>query len=278
MKFISITFIAVLALSACNAPKYVYSPNIVNTPLFTEKNQSKVGLSYVSHGRESFSQNNFIRRGRAAGYDVQAAYAITNKWLLHGSYANRKENLSSDKNLTARYASIDYDRNYFDAGIGYFTDVTNDSTIYFQALAGYGFGKSEFTDFDNDPSAPINRFHSNNVSKYFLQGSFQFKIKNIQLQIPNRFTVVHFNNIKTNYTEQEQSQNILLGLDGHSVLLYEPAFNFGFNLNKLPALKFETQLGFSLQLNNNNQFYRRRTSFMSIGVFADVKKIFEKGR
>lgn len=278
MKFISIAIVAVVLLNACNAPKYVYSPSTINAAFFTEKNQSRVGISYVSHGSETFSQNDFFRRGKAAGYDAQAAFAVTDKWFLHGSIAHRKENLSSDKNSSARYASLDYKRNYFDGGIGYFTDITNDSTIYFQALAGYGFGKSAFTDFDNDPLAPINRFHNNKVSKYFAQASIQFKLKNIKLQLPNRFTVVNFNNVETNYTVQEQSDNNLLGLNGHSFLLYEPALIVGFQFNKLPAINFETQLGVSIKLNADNEFYRRRTSFASIGVYADVKKLFERAR
>jgi hypothetical protein len=278
MKFILIISITVFTMSACNAPKYVYSPSTINAAFFTEKNQSRVGVSYVSHGSETFTQNDFVRRGRASGYDAQGAFALTRKWLIHGSYAYRKENLSSENNSTARYASIDYKRNFFDGGVGYFTDMTNDSTFYFQALAGYGYGKSAFTDFDNSPQAPINRFHNNTVSKLFLQGSFQYKTKNIQIQLPNRFTVVKFTNVETNYSEQELSDNSLSGLKGHSLLLYEPALNIGFRFNKLPALSFETQFGASLQLNANYEFYRRRTSFASIGVFADVKKLFVRSQ
>lgn len=274
MKFILIALIAVLVISSCSAPKYVYSPTSINAPFFTEKNQSKVGISYVSHGSESFTRDSFVRRGNAAGYDIQAGYAIAKNWLIHGSYAHRIEDLSSDNRLPGRYAAIDYDRFYADGGIGYYTSMGTDSIVYFQALAGYGYGKSEFTDFDNNTRAPIDRFHKSTVNKYFLQGSFQLLFKNIKLQFPNRFTVAHFGKVETNYTQQELSNNYLTGLDGYSILLYEPAINLAFNLNSLPALSLDTQVGTSFKLKGDNQYYRRRTTFASIGIFADLGKLF----
>lgn len=69
------SIIIVVLLSACNTPRYIYSPSPPNNPYFKEKGDSRLAAYYSSGG-----DNNILTGEKKDGFDLQAAYAISNSW------------------------------------------------------------------------------------------------------------------------------------------------------------------------------------------------------
>jgi hypothetical protein len=103
------------------APSYV--PNVVNTPLFSNKGEFQAS---VNTG--------------ASGFDPQLAFAVTNHvgLMLNGSFASR----TSD--TTDAY----HKHQFFEIGAGYYQKIGNNGR--FEVFAGAGFGK-------------VNAFYENNL-------------------------------------------------------------------------------------------------------------------
>ncbi len=276
MRIFYFAIAILLSTSGCEIPKYVYGPTTMNAPFFTEKNQSKIGINYVGHGSEAYTRDSASSRGRDNGFDFQAAYALTNHWFVHGTYASRSENLSPTTSRANPYFEIIYNRNYAEGGIGYTNGISSDSIFYIQAQLGYGQGKSDFTEFDNTRSSTVDRFHKNEVDKYYLLVSPQVMVKNFRIQLPQRITYLRFNNIETNYSSSELERNYLAGLDVHNPLLYETGLNINLNFTKLPQLRFDGQLGGSFKLSKDNYLIRRKNFFASIGTSIDIVGLFKK--
>src|SRR5205809_359634 len=73
--------------TACRTSRHVYSPFPANIPYFVKKGESKLATSYSStDGNVSNGQNK-----KDEGYNLQAAYAVTDHWALTLGYSNRTE-------------------------------------------------------------------------------------------------------------------------------------------------------------------------------------------
>lgn len=118
MRIISILLTSVLLyLSSC-APSYV--PNIVNTPLHTDKGEAEIATNFA-----------------ISGFDPQASYAITEHIgiMVNGSFADRTSDTTNNF----------HKHNFLEGGVGYFT-LLNDKTV-FECYTGYGYGmvKAEYS-------------------------------------------------------------------------------------------------------------------------------------
>jgi hypothetical protein len=273
-----LTASAILAgLSSCYSPRYMYSPNNTNVPELKDKGDSKLAVYYstgnrgTGQGRRTLGDNQFSNRG----FDMQAAYAVTNHWGLLFNHSLRKETNNGDFDNLVDSAVIRYNRRLTELGIGYFGRFNNSKAL-FQVFAGYSFGQSSFTDFGRDNSS-INytRFHSAGIKKIFIQQAIQADLSpNFTTSFANRFNFVFFSNINTDYTLPEQESYLLNNLSGRTSVFWEPAIINNFGFKKTPGFRFELQLGFASLV--SRKFIDYRSINLSIGAMADLRKLFAK--
>ena len=262
-----------LGIFSCRTPRYVNAPAAVNAPNLQKAGDNKLAAYYSSNfGNSNETAGNQYNKSK--GYDLQAAYAISNHWAIQANYLNR-----SDKNGGINGSSFDssvvqYNRKAGDIGIGYFTKISKRGSNFFQVFAGAGKGKYEIKDAGLIASIPYNRFHNATINKYYIQPALIFSDKNISLGLVSRFSFVHYNKVETNYTTPQQSEFNLADLENKLLSFWEPAITFSAGTNSIPALKLEFQLGASLSIDNN--YYDVKTGNASIGLIMDFSKLRNK--
>lgn len=275
-------FYLVMALACCTVfascytPRYMYSPNATNVPNLTAKGDSKLAVYYSvgnkgSRGGVADERKQF----RNHGLDLQGAYAVSNHVGLLVNHSTRSEiNSGSFENLVDS-AVIRYNRRLTEFGLGYFGRFNKSKSLY-QVFAGYSFGHSNFTDAGKDNSnIYYNRYHQADIRKIFLQPAIQADISpNFTTTFANRFNFVFFNNIRTDYTLQEQESYLLDQVEGRTTVFWEPSLINNFGIKELPGLRFELQIGFASLV--SRKFLDYRTLNISIGTMADLGKLFAK--
>ena len=138
-KFI-IFSLSIVYFSAC-APLYV--PNVVNTPMLTEKGDLNASL-----------------HAGLSGYDAQGAYALTENIavMLNSSFMNSTSDSSNN-----------YHKHIFvEAGAGYFKPLGEFGL--FEVYSGYGLGKINSYQATGD----LMSFADTYVNRFFVQPSFGF--------------------------------------------------------------------------------------------------------
>jgi hypothetical protein len=265
----------VAGFASCYTPRYMYSPNAVNVPNLEKKGDSKLA-GYFSFG------NNGTNNGTASnerfynhGFDLQAAYAVTNHFALMYNHSSRYERNSGEFNGLFDSAVVRYQRRFNEFGVGYFNRFGKRKTgAIFQVFAGYGFGNFSFNDNGRDNALmPYYRFHEADVTRFFIQPSVIADLsKNFITSLVNRFSIVSFRNVRTSYTASEQESFLLNDLEGRTAVFWEPAFVNNINFPSLPGLRFELQVGFASLV--SRKFIDYRTANFSVGVVADMRKLF----
>jgi hypothetical protein len=264
-----------LLLIACYSPRYVYSPAAHNVPVLTKKGDSKLAFNYSFNPTASTVKENVPTKGRARGFDVQGAYAISKHWAMQLNYFNRTERNAGDFDAGNRDSVVlNYKRNLVEIGGGYFHALNNNKLSIFQIFVGVGFGKSNFMDDGRDQNnAYRSRFHNMKVTKIFIQPAFMVRSKgNFSTSLSSRHSFIFFKNINTNYTATELDNYKLDSLAIGPRIFWEPAVVNNFGFKKLPGLQFEFQLGFAFLL--SRRFVDARFFNFSAGVSLDLPKLF----
>jgi hypothetical protein len=263
----------ITALFSCYTPRYMYSPSNTNVPNLEKKGDNKLA-GYYAFGNSgtnssSIEQSKFYNRG----FDVQAAYAVTNHIALMCNLSNRYERNNGRFEQLFDSAVITYKRSLTELGIGWF-GYFNKSSAQFQVFAGYGTGNFSFDDNGKDRSnTPYYRFHQAKVNKIFIQPAIIANLtKNFTTSFANRFNLVFFSSINTSYTPQEQELFLLDKIADKPSVFWEPAIINNFGFNNLPGLRFEIQLGFASLV--SRKFIDYRTVNISVGAMANLRQLF----
>jgi len=246
-----ILFVLVISIFAsCYTPRYVYSPVAHNVPLLSKKGDSKLALNFSTNVGGKHVTNNIVSRNKGTGADIQGAYAISKRFALQGAYANRIERNSGDFDTNGLDSSvIRYKRNLAELGIGWYSPSEQSQGSSMQVFAGMGLGNFSFIDDGRDVSYNYySRYHKVRVIKFYLQPAFILRVRrNFYSSISSRLSVIHFSNIRTNYTDQELAKYSLADLN-RSRLFWEPATVNTISFTKLPGLQLEFQAGMSFLL------------------------------
>lgn len=269
-----IIFVSSIGLFSCRTPRYVNAPAAVNAPDLQKAGDNKLGAYYSSNFGNARLDDGF-NINKSKGYDLQAAYAISNHWALQASYFHRNEKSESSTNRGSfNYASLLYNRKSADAGIGYYTKMGNSSHNFFQIFAGGGTGKYEIKDISSIDSINYNLFHTADLNKFYLQPAFIFSYDNISFGLVSRFSFVNYKKVETNYSESQQLNFNLDGLQNKTLSFWEPAFVINGYINSMPALRFEFQMGSNFSIDNT--YYDVKTSNVSLGLVMDFSKLKKK--
>jgi hypothetical protein len=243
--------------------------------VFTKKGDSKLAFNYSFNPTASTVKENVPTKGRARGFDVQGAYAISKHWAMQLNYFKRTERNAGDFDSGARDSVVlNYKRNLVEIGGGYFHALNNNKLSVLQIFAGIGFGKSNFTDVGRDQNNVYrSRFHNMQVTKIFIQPAFMVRSKgNFSAAFSSRNSLIFFKNINTDYDANELDRYKLDSLTISPRLFWEPAVVNNFGFKKLPGLQLEFQLGFSFLM--SRRFVDYRSFNFSAGLIFDVPKLF----
>lgn len=112
-SFLISTILFLVIIFSLNSCAPAYTPNVVNVPLLTNKNEVQASLSVGT-----------------SGTDAQLAYALTNHigLMTNWNYRNNRTDTSD---------SYHY-HNFIEGGIGYYTSFSSQGR--FELYGGYGFG------------------------------------------------------------------------------------------------------------------------------------------
>ena len=112
-SFLIPTLFLVLSIFILDSCAPAYTPNVVNVPLLTNKNEVQASI-----------------HGGFSGADAQLAYALTNHLGIMSNWNYR----NSTNDTTDSY----HFHNFFEGGIGYYTSFSSQGR--FEIYGGYGFG------------------------------------------------------------------------------------------------------------------------------------------
>ena len=273
-KLLLASIIFITAFSSCTTYRYMYAASPPNNPYFTQKGESKLTGYYSS------SDNNIITKEFADGFDFHAAYAIGDHWALAAGYYNRRERdvFSSSFNLYDT-STINYKRNLFDIGGGYFVPLSIKKGITFNLYGGMALGKFSLVDNGIDKNQAVyNRYHNSHITKWFFQPAINFMPgRYVRFSFITKFSFVHYGNIQTSYTPDEVQYFSLNRIKNRTVSFIEPSLNFQFGLPKYPWVKLDA--GISSASNPFRDVVRLdvRGSNASIGLSFDFSKM-KKGK
>lgn len=270
-KLLSVIIIF-FSLFSCNTNRYIYTASAPNNPNFTDKGDSKVAAYYSS------SPNTLISTNYTEGFAAQAAYAITNHWAITSSYFHQKEldvfNYYSSGNNPFDSSVVNYKRNLFDIGGGYFINLNDKKTITFNFFGGLSFGKFSFNDDGLDGNgAKYSRFHSSKITQWYFQPAISFlPTEAFRFAIILKPVFVHYGNIKTSYTTDELGYFNLSNLGNNTKGFLQFSSNFQLCIPKYSWVKLD--MIFSTIANNTALYQQnvRRTN-VSIGLSFDLSKL-----
>ncbi len=218
----ALAVISIVMMSAC-APVYV--PTAKHTPMLEEKGEMDLAL-----------------QGGTNGFDVQGAYAITDKLGVIGAVsASDTEGSSSNS---------DHKHFVVEGGLDYFKKLGERGR--FEAIGGLGFGTSEAKgEYNFQGTQTLTAKGS--FSKYFLQSNIGLETKAADVGLALRMTQMVFSKFETSGTTYN---------DTKTGTFFEPSIFARLGWKKL---KIETQLGFSAPFQQNLDFQYEPFT-LSLGV------------
>jgi len=236
-----------VVLCSCETHRYIYSPAPANNPYFNGKNQSKLA-AYLSGGdgeRKGFDSSSRIKP-KNRGFDLQAAYSITDHFAITADYFKRTERdiyIKTPENDVFSYfdsSVVNYNRKLWNMGVGYFTALDKRKTITFNFYGGIGFGKFSLIDNGADAAQAYTRNHNTDITKWYIQPSIHFMPERyFSIGLVTKFSFVHYGNISTTYTASEQNYYSLDWLPGRTLSFFEPTLNIQAGSARLDWLKIE---------------------------------------
>lgn len=229
--------------------------------------------AYYSTGADANELTNEYNNG----YDLQAAYAISDHFALTADYFRRKE----------KDAIFDSDRTYFDSSIvrykrhlssfggGYFTTITNDKNISMNVFGGLGFGNYSFTDDGVENGVNYSRYYSSNLTKWYIQPSINFFIGDyFRTALVSKITWVHFSEIQNSYTPAELTYLDLDRLPGKTLSFVEGTWNAQVSFKNMHWFWLEGGLTVSSDpFTNQDSNLEARNFNASIGIGFDFSKM-----
>ena len=268
-------FVNASVLISCYTPRYVYSPAAHNVPVLVKKGDTKLAFNYSLNLADNNQQQNVAVTGKARGYDLQAAYALTNHWAIQVNNFNRTERNGGDFDAGQRDSVvINYKRKLTEIAAGYYQALNDNKRAMFQIFGGVGFGKFSFTDIGrNQNNVFHNRYHIMNVTKLFIQPALIVRGKrNFAASFSSRHSLIYFKKINTDYTPTELNNYRLDSLAVSPRLFWEPSMVYNFGFKKIPGLQLEFQSGFAFLI--SRRFADARFFNFSAGAVLDLPKLF----
>ncbi|WP_300600130.1 hypothetical protein [Niabella sp.] len=239
---IVVTLLSCLFSCSTIHPRYINNPAAYSPSFFRHKGDLKLSGAFAFNPDNwgSDTSSNGVHR-KNLGFDGQAAVAVTDHFMIQagGMYRTEKDVYNND-DITATNSGmkINYTRSMFDIGAGFYTAMGGSGKVYFNSVLGAGFGSSRSTDI----GVPVerNRNYDFDFIKYHFTPSFNFFFTdNVRLSVAPRVSLMTANNIKTNYTEEEQLRLNYNTFGKKGKVFFEPSLLFQGGPSNVPWLKFD---------------------------------------
>ena len=278
----------VSALSSCytTTPKYLFAPSSANLLQIEKKGDVKTAINYAQ-SKHVRNNDNSPGKQSSNGIDIQTAFSaikhvavkvdLFKKWEVDKALNNDQANLSRYK--------INYQRQGTVISIGYYKFFDKTKKILFNIDGGIGLGKTSFNGTYRK-NAITKYFYSANNSTLLVTPSLKFKVsKNYNLTLAYRFSSTAFSKIITN--DSTLTKDLYASFANKNSIYGDIIIENDFGFNSLQGIRFHWQLGmsnlythFSYEPSSSSQSfvdqYEYNNSFGSIGIVADLKKIFKK--
>ena len=230
--------LVVLALAANSCSTTLYKSNTVNTPLFHEAQE--------------------VRLGAGPG-NVQAAYALTDRVGIMGNvYWESYEEGSKDNS-----------GNLIELGAGYFQPVHKD--VIFEAFGGVGLGKIEFRQTGQN-GAPTRTYDVNGL-RWFIQPGIGYNMPYFEAAFTPRFSFVSYSNFTASgYTPQEiETEHLSKDMIENTLWMFmEPAITLR---GGYKWIKVQAQYGVTMKLNADELNHGK--DFFTVSLIADIGTWFD---
>lgn len=238
---------AVIFFTSCSNPRYINSPAVHNVAFFKEQGDFKFSVAGAGNPAKIFSKIDDNDTGEtldhSLGFDGQAAVAVTNHFMITAGamYRREQDKYDNDDLKISSRSKVNYHRRMFDIGAGFFTPIGQSEKVFFNGVLGVGFGSMSSDDNGLPYDAARYRSYKADLIKYYLTPSFNFFFNDyLRMAIAPKFSLLKLNNIKTNYTTEEE---ISLGYEharNHTFGLFEPSvlLQTGFRNNEWLKLDF----------------------------------------
>ncbi len=266
-KYLLPAIVIIVSITSCTSPRYIYSPSAQNVPVFTQKGDSKIGAVYSTNltGEESIDDETIDNRSR--GFDLHGAIALSDNWAIQASNFYRWEKSEGGPDS----ATVKYQRNLTEVGVGYYMPINARKTVFFQFFAGGGIGKFSFSDNDRVGY----NYHQANITKVYLQPAFLFRSKgSFTSAVSMRGSIISYRDIKTSYDANELDNYNLDFLSNRAKLFIEPAYTGSFGFKNVPGLRFEFQAGLSFLV--ARRYFDYRIMNFSAGTWIDIGSLLNK--
>lgn len=258
----------VTIFSSCSIYRYIYTASPANNPYFTKKGQSKIAGYYSSNGENTETD-------RANGYDLQGAYAISDRWAVIAGYYHRNERqISIGGSQQVDSSLVKYKRHLFDIGTGYILPLNEKRTTTFNIYGGFAWG--EFALKDENVGSGYYRFHKSSISKYFFQTSINYMPnERVHISFLVKPSFVHYGNIQTDYNLQELTKYGLNYLNKNTIIFVDAGLNVQLGLPKYPWVKLDAMLATTSRPYFLPDALAVYTANVSIGLSFDLSKTYQ---
>lgn len=225
--------------------KVMYVPNMVNVPLFKEKNEF---------------------RGTVSLSDYQFAYApgkniglMANGYVRNSSFTTFSDDYSTSRNL-------------FEGGVGYFKPLSEG--FVFETYAVGGVGNLSYNNDYTDGSAPTTNKYSTQFTRFFLQPSIGYTNDFIDVAFSTRIVQLGFNNVKyEGYGIQDLKDENIFELDKTKYYFIEPTFTIRLGYK---WCKIHMQAVYSNKVNIEPLNYQKFT--MNFGLHINIAPRLNKSK
>ena len=236
MRLIFLATLIVITGFSCSRARYIYNSPAANISYLQQKGDNKL-TAYYSYGRSLSDFSSLEQKNN--GFDIQAAYAVTNNWLLNASIYNRKEQdaFNSAFNIFDT-STITYKRHLLEIGTGIYVPLNPRKTITIDLIGNIAFGKFYFDDLGKVGGNNYSRYFGNNITKYALQSGINVMPSDyIRASFAFKFNIVHYGNSNTNYSNAELNGLVLNEIGNNYINFLEPTFNIEFGTPQIDWLK-----------------------------------------
>jgi hypothetical protein len=247
MHTILVKIVLVVLLSgcfmACNTPRYVYTANTVNVPVFNHKGQ---GMAQASYGSSKLNNSS----GHARGGDFMGAYSFHRHFGVQGRYSFRNEEdqftLKPDFVLPASdsfgKSIIHYNRHEAEVGAGGFLPLNRSKSIVIHLWGGMGAGSTEMK--EENEVAGINyqkNLRYNNFRLYWQPHISFVPSPYFNISYFLKFSRLYFRNIRTDLTEAELMPRMLNNLSTGKLPVTEGGYSLNFGFRGMQGLRIQQQ-------------------------------------
>lgn len=232
MNTIFIKTVAFFSLFTIGCSPAYYKPNLMTTPNFREKGEVHLAAHWAD-----------------AGYDGEAAYAITNNVFVQGNIMFQSAKGSSSGN--GNQVAYTVKGQLGEVAVGYFMPVNKYGTL--SVCGGYGSGY-----VNNNWAA--DGASSANMSKLFIQPSIGIRRKHFDLIVSAKLANLTYSNLSQNYKQQTfvEQFNVLKS----PIPILESA-----TVLRVGSENIKVQLSFaSMSLLKRNQSFRYEGSSVGLGL------------